>query len=123
MTQAEFGAQFGGYNQQQISNYEIGRVELPLELLLTLRAQGYPLEVVLGEGSAEALEETIVYLSTSYRERVVSRQLASVLTQLLDRDLARMERALRELDRPLPALVGEQRRLVEQVADVEKLTG
>jgi len=123
MTQAEFGAQFGGYNQQQISNYEIGRVELPLELLLTIRAQGYPLEVVLGEGSAEALEETIVYLSTSYRERVVSRQLASVLTQLLDRDLARMERALRELDRPLPALVGEQRRLVEQVADVEKLTG
>ena len=98
-------------------------MELPLELLLTIRAQGYPLEVVLGEGSAEALEETIVYLSTSYRERVVSRQLASVLTQLLDRDLARMERALRELDRPLPALVGEQRRLVEQVADVEKLTG
>jgi PAS domain S-box-containing protein len=123
LTQAEFGTQFGGYNQQQISNYEIGRVELPLELLLTMRAQGYPLEVVLGEGSTEALEETIVYLSASYRERVVSRQLASVLTQLLDRDIARMERALREVDRPLPALVGEQRRVVEQVADLEKLTG
>lgn len=123
LTQAEFGAQFGSYNQQQISNYEIGRVELPLELLLSIRAQGYPLEVVLGEGSTEALEETIVYLSASYRERVVSRQLASVLTQLLDRDIAKMERVLQEVNRPLPALVGEQRRLVDQVADVEKLTG
>ena len=123
MTQAEFGAYFGNFNQQQVSNYETGRVELPIELLLSLRAHGYPLDVVLGEGSTEALEETIVYLTASYRERVVSRQLASVLTQLLDRDVAKIERALREVGRPIPPLVGEQKRAVEQLADVDKLTG
>jgi PAS domain S-box-containing protein len=123
MTQAEFATHFGNFNQQQISNYETGRVELPIELLLSLRAHGYPLDVVLGEGSTEALEETIVYLTASYRERVVSRQLASVLTQLLDRDVAKMERTLREVGRPIPPLIGEQKKAVEQLAEVDKLTG
>jgi transcriptional regulator with XRE-family HTH domain len=123
LTQAEFAARFGTFNQQQISNYETGRIDVPLELLLGIRDQGYPLDVVLGEGSTEALEETIVYLTASYRERVVSRQLARVLLQLLDLDVAKMERALREVGHPIPSLVGEQKRVVEQLADVEKLTG
>ena len=37
LTQAEFAAYFGSFNQQQISNYENGRVELPIELLLSTR--------------------------------------------------------------------------------------
>jgi PAS domain S-box-containing protein len=123
LTQAEFAARFGTFNQQQISNYETGRIDVPLELLLGIREQGYPLDVVLGEGSTEALEETIVYLTASYRERVVSQQLARVLLQLLDLDVAKMERALREVGHPIPPLVGEQKRVVEQLADVEKLTG
>ena len=53
----------------------------------------------------------------------MSRQLVSVLTQLLDRDVAKMERILHEVGRPLPPRVGEQKRTVEQLAEVEKLTG
>jgi hypothetical protein len=123
MTQAEFGAYVGEYNQQQISNCETGRVEVPLDLLLRIRAKGHPLEVVLGEGSTEALEETVIYLAAGYRERLMSQQLARVLHGLLDRDVARIERVLRAVDRPFSPLSPEQRRLVEQLADVDKLTG
>ena len=48
MNQKQFGAYLGDYNQKQISSYEIGEAMVPLEVLFTLRAKGYPLEVVMG---------------------------------------------------------------------------
>jgi transcriptional regulator with XRE-family HTH domain len=115
MTQPEFGARFGGYNQRQMSNYETGRAEVPLELILHIRAAGYPFEAVLGAANATVIEETVAYLAASRRERVLSRQLATTLTRLLDRDVATIERVLRAFDRPLPSLVGEQRLLDEHL--------
>ncbi len=122
MTQVEFAAYVGGFNQQHISNYETGRAEAPLEFLLRLRAKGHPLEVVLGEGTTEALEETVLYLATAYRERVVSQQLVHYLSTVLDQDVARIERVLQAVDRPLPALATEQRQLVEQLTKRDKPT-
>lgn len=115
MTQAEFGAYVGEYNQQHVSNYETGRAEVPLDFILRLRARGHPLEVVLGEGSTEALEETVLYLATAYRERLVNQHLVHYLSAVLDRDVARIERVLRAVDRPLPPLSTEQRQLVEHL--------
>ncbi len=115
MTQPEFGARFGGYTQGQMSTYETGRAEVPLELVLRIREAGYPLEAVLGATQATVLEETVAYLAASRRERVLQRQLAATLTRFLERDEATIERVLRAFDRPLPALEGEQRLLHEQL--------
>jgi PAS domain S-box-containing protein len=48
LTQAVFGERYG-YSARQIQTYERGEAAIPVDLLLALRAQGYPLETLLGE--------------------------------------------------------------------------
>jgi PAS domain S-box-containing protein len=120
MTQQEFGQHFGDYDQKRISSYERGQVELPLALLLTIRAQGYPLEAILGSGSTRVLDDTIAYLSASHRDHAVARQLADTMLRLLDQNVAGIERVLRAFDRPPKALTGSQQTLLETLAAFTK---
>jgi PAS domain S-box-containing protein len=121
MTQPDFGAYFGGFNQRKISSYEVGKVEIPLELLLNIRAKGYPLEAILGTGSVEAIDHTVEYMATSYVARLLTARLAEALSRLLQHDHATIEEVLTTLERPLPALDADQRKLLEQLAEVKAL--
>jgi PAS domain S-box-containing protein len=116
MTQQEFGQHFGDYEQKHISSYERGQVELPLPLLLNIRARGYPLEAILGTGSTTVLDDTIAYLAASHRDHAVARQLAETMLQLLDRNVAGVERVLRAFDRPPKPVTGSQKTLLETLA-------
>ena len=120
MTQQEFGQYFGDYDQKQISGYERGQVELPLPLLLNIRAKGYPLEAVLGTGSTTVLDDTIAYLSTSHRDHAVARQLAETMLQLLNRNVSGIERVLREFDRPPQPITGSQKTVLDSLAALTK---
>jgi PAS domain S-box-containing protein len=120
MTQQEFGQHFGDYDQKQISSYERGQVELPLALLLNIRAQGYPLEAILGAGSTRVLDDTIAYLAASHRDQAVARQLADTMLQLLNRNVAGIERILRELDRPPKPVTGSQKTVLDTLAALTK---
>jgi len=85
LTQVAFGKAFGGYSQRQITSYETGEIEIPLGLLLTIRSNGYPLEVVLGSSQTnDALNEVLSYLSTSRRVHEAARQLAENLLRILE---------------------------------------
>jgi PAS domain S-box-containing protein len=122
MNQKQFGAYLGDYNQKQISSYEIGEAMVPLEVLLTLRAKGHPLEVVLGTGSTAVLDETLRYFAASHRERVVARQLAETLLHVLARDVGTIEHILGELAHPPKPLSTSQRKLLEGLAAFAKAT-
>jgi PAS domain S-box-containing protein len=85
LTQVNFGQAFGGYSQRQITSYETGEIEIPLGLLLSIRSNGYPLEVVLGTGTEnDALNEVVSYLSTSRRAHEAARQLAENVLRILE---------------------------------------
>ncbi|MBI3796519.1 MAG: PAS domain-containing protein, partial [Deltaproteobacteria bacterium] len=85
LTQVAFGQAFGGYSQRQITSYETGEIEIPLGLLLSIRSNGYPLEVVLGAGQEnDALNEVVSYLSTSRRAHETARQLAENVLRILE---------------------------------------
>lgn len=117
MTQEEFGHHFGDYNQKQISSYERGRVEVPLQLLLNINAKGYPLETILGTSSTTVLEETLGYLTASHRDHVLIRQLVETLLSLLERNELSMTRVLHEFERtPAPLTGGENRFLSQLIA-------
>lgn len=120
MTQQEFGQHFGDYDQKQISSYERGQVELPLALLLNIRAHGYPLEAMLGAGSTTVLDDTIAYLAASHRDQAVARQLADTMLQLLNRNVAGIERVLREFDRPPKPVTGSQKTVLDALAALTK---
>ena len=120
MTQQEFGQHFGDYDQKQISSYERGQVELPLALLLNIRAQGYPLEAILGAGSTTVLDDTIAYLAASHRDQAVARQLADTMLQLLNRNVTGIERVLREFDRPAKPITGSQKTVLDALAALTK---
>ena len=121
MTQPDFGAYFGGFNQRKISTYEVGKVEIPLELLLNIRAKGYPLEAILGTGSAAAIDQTVEYMATGYVARLLTARLAEALSRLLQHDQTTIEEVLSTLERPLPALDADQRKLLEQLDSVKTL--
>jgi PAS domain S-box-containing protein len=126
LAQHEFGKTFGGYDQQQVSLYERGKVDVPLDMLLAIRAQGFPLEVVLGAGTTAVIDETVGYLSSSHRVRVIARQLVEVLGRLLEQDTQTIERLLRDLGIPqsaLTRLAAEQQKLLAQLAALEKTPG
>jgi len=121
LTQAEFGQQFGGFNQRQIFSYETGESDIPITLLLAIHARGYPLEEVLGSGTKSITETTIQYFSASYRARVVLRRLIDTAAQLLGRDQETVEHTLADLGIPLKDLTPEQRKLFERLANVDTL--
>jgi len=94
LSQTEFGRRFGGYSQRQISHYENGEVEIPLRLLLTIAAQGYPFEEVLGADTAAVMHDTLRYVASSHWLRITGRQIIDILGQMLDRDREAGERVL-----------------------------
>ena len=72
LSQAQFGAQFGGYNQPQISSYEGGDSAIPLGLLLAIRDKGYPVEAVLGGGSRDVVSQTATYLPAQHHKKLLA---------------------------------------------------
>jgi transcriptional regulator with XRE-family HTH domain len=102
LTQVTFGRAFGGYTQRQITSYETGEIEIPLGLLLSIRSNGYPLEVVLGESQTnDALNELIGYLSTSRRAHEAARHLAENLLRVLESENTTVGSLLSRLGIPL----------------------
>ena len=91
-----------------------------MALLLNIRAQGYPLEAILGAGSTRVLDDTIAYLAASHRDQAVARQLADTMLQLLNRNVAGIERVLREFDRPPKPVSGSQKTLLDALAALTK---
>jgi PAS domain S-box-containing protein len=120
LTQPEFGQEFGGYQQRQISGYETGQVEIPLKLLLAIRAKGYPLDAILGSGPTAVLENTVMYFSTMYTERRLTQQLAAAVAELLQRDVSNIEQALRELNVPARDFDYREKQILEHLAEVRK---
>ena len=104
LSQSEFGQTFGGYSQRQISSYESGAAEFPLDLLLAIRAKGYPLEAVLGVGSTAVIDQTVRYLSSSHAVQLLAQQLVEALGRLLARDAQATKQILQELGIPATAL-------------------
>lgn len=122
MTQHEFGQYFGDYDQKQISSYERGHVEVPLQLLLNIGAKGYPLEAILGTSSTAVLDETIGYLTTSHRDHVLIRHLAETLLSLLERNETNITRVLREFERTPAPLTGSEHTLLSHLLALTKPT-
>ena len=96
-TQSVFGQSFGGYSQRQITSYETGEIEIPMGLLLAIRNKGYPLEVVLGENQADALDKIVGYLSASWRIHETAKHLTESVSRLLDRESATVNSIMSQL--------------------------
>lgn len=120
LTQPEFGQEFGGYHQRQISGYETGQVEIPIKLLLAIRAKGYPLDAILGSGPTAVLEKTAMYFSTVYSERRLTQQLAAAVAELLEREVTTIEQALHELNLPAREFDYGEKQLLERLAEICK---
>ena len=120
ITQPEFGQEFGGYHQRQISGYETGQVEIPIKLLLAIRAKGYPLDAILGSGPTAVLEKTAMYFSTVYSERRLTQQLAAAVAELLEREVTTIEQALHELNLPAREFDYGEKQLLERLAEICK---
>ncbi|HEV8715863.1 MAG TPA: PAS domain S-box protein [Candidatus Binatia bacterium] len=102
LTQVAFGQAFGGYSQRQITSYETGEIEIPLGLLLAIRSNGYPLEVVLGAGQEyDALNEIISYLAASRKVHETARQLAENILRLLRTENTAVNSLMSRLGIPL----------------------
>jgi hypothetical protein len=66
------------------------------------------------------LDDTIAYLAASHRDQAVARQLADTMLQLLNRNVAGIERVLREFDRPPKPVSGGQKTLLDALAALTK---
>lgn len=119
-TQPEFGREFGGFNQRQMSGYETGAIDIPIELLLAIRAKGFPLDAILGSRPTAVLEKTALYFSTMYATKTLEQQLAATLAAVLARDVTAIERALRELNLPTREWESGERQLLERLAAIRK---
>lgn len=112
MTQKEFGRAFGKYKTTQISTYETGATTIPTELLVSIWAKGFPLEVIFGAPSTEILEKTATYFSANLAERRFNRKVLESVVQRLQEDEDLIAQALRELALPSRGLQTEQQRLL-----------
>jgi PAS domain S-box-containing protein len=119
LSQTEFGRAFGGYSQRQISSYESGESEVPLALLLDIRAKGYPFEVILGASSTAALTKTVGALSASQQRHTLARQLADALVRLLDRDSLATDTVLHSLGLSPKSLEKEHQRVLAQIGEAD----
>lgn len=115
MTQPQFGREFGGYNQRQMSSYETGQNDVPLELLLAIRAKGYPLEAILGHSPTAVLEKTATYFSAKRGQRLIAQRLAAALAEVLARDMAMIDQAVAELRVPVRDLDTSEEHLLDQL--------
>jgi PAS domain S-box-containing protein len=120
MTQVQFGQEFGGYNQRQMSGYETGQNDVPLELLLAIRAKGYPLEAILGHSPTAVLEKTATYFSAMRGKRLIAQRLAAALATVLAQDIAVIDQAVEELHVPVRDLDSSEQQLLEQLTNFQK---
>jgi len=120
MTQIQFGREFGGYNQRQMSGYETGQNDVPLELLLAIRAKGYPLEAILGQSPTAVLEKTATYFSAMRGKRLIAQRLAAALAAVLAQDIAVIDQAVEELHVPVRDLDTSEQQLLEQLINFQK---
>ena len=120
MTQPQFGREFGGYNQRQMSSYETGQSDVPLELLLAIRAKGYPLEAILGRSPTAVLEKTATYFSAMRGKRLIAQRLAAALAAVLAQDIAVIDQAVEELHVPVRDLDTNEQQLLEQLINFQK---
>jgi transcriptional regulator with XRE-family HTH domain len=120
MTQPQFGREFGGYNQRQMSSYETGQNDVPLELLLAIRAKGYPLEAILGRSPTAVLEKTATYFSAMRGKRLIAQRLAAALAAVLAQDIAVIDQAVEELHVPVRELDSNEQQLLDQLTNFYK---
>lgn len=120
LSQAEFGKQFGGYHQSQISDYEQGAFEVPLRLILAIRAHGYPFEMLVGGGGDDMLDRTLAYLPTTYYSKQLTQRLARAVVALLEHDTQEITDIVRALRLPLKDLSPVQQRLLTQLLEPPK---
>lgn len=112
LSQAQFGAQFGGYSQPQISSYEGGDAVIPLGLLLAIRDKGYPVEAVLGGGSRDVVSKTATYLPAQHRTKLLARDLLAAALRLLTEDCQTAEELLQGLGMEAKDFMGEPHKLL-----------
>lgn len=115
LSQTEFGKTFGGYSQSQISAYESGEVDISLGLILAIRAQGYPVEAVLGTGKSTVLDDTITYLPAFHPAKVLACDLIVGALQLLGQDRQAVEALLQGLGLPSKDYSEETQKLLAQL--------
>ena len=107
LSQAQFGAQFGGYSQPQISAYEAGDTLIPLGLLLAIREKGYPVEAVLGGRDRDVISKTATFLPAHHPRKLLALDLLRATVHLLTLEREAAEEVLRGLGIEATALSGE----------------
>lgn len=115
LSQAQFGAQFGGYNQPQISSYEGGDSGIPLGLLLALREKGYPVEAILGGGTRDVVTQTATYLPAQHHKKLLVRELLASALRLVTEDYQTAEALLHGLGMESKDFVGDTHNDLAQV--------
>ena len=117
LSQAQFGAQFGGYNQPQISSYEGGDSGIPLGLLLAMREKGYPVEAILGGGARDVVSQTATYLPAQQHKKLLVRELLASALRLVTEDCQTTEELLRGLGMERNDFMGELPSHLNQVLE------
>lgn len=121
LSQAQFGAQFGGYNQPQISSYEGGDSAIPLGLLLAIRDKGYPVEAVLGGGSRDVVRQTATYLPAQHHKKLLVRELLASALRLVTEDCQTAEELLQGLGMETKDFLGEpEKDLAQALQELDK---
>jgi PAS domain S-box-containing protein len=107
LSQAQFGAQFGGYSQPQLSAYESGESLIPLGLLLAIREKGYPVEAVLGGRDRDVISKTATFLPAHQPRKLLALDLLHAAVHLLTRESHAAEEVLQGLGIEATTLSGE----------------
>jgi len=107
LSQSQFGAQFGGYSQPQMSAYEAGDTLIPLGLLLAIRDKGYPVEAVLGGRDRDVVSKTATFLPAHHPRKLLALELLHAAVHLLTIERQAAEAVLHGLGIEASALSGE----------------
>ena len=103
-----------------MSGYETGQIDIPIELLLAIRAKGFPLDAILGNRPTAVIEKTALYFSTMFATKTLEQELAATLAAVLTRDVTAIERALQELNLPTRSLGSGEKQLLEHLRGLQK---
>jgi PAS domain S-box-containing protein len=107
LSQSQFGTQFGGYSQPQISAYEAGDTLIPLGLLLAIREKGYPVEAVLGGRDRDLVSKTATFLPAHHPRKLLALDLLRTAVHLLTSESQAAEEVLQGLGIEAPEVTGE----------------
>ena len=107
LSQVQFGTQFGGYSQPQISAYESGDTLIPLGLLLAIRDKGYPVEAVLGGRDRDVVSKAATFLPAHHRRKLLAQDLLRAALHLLASESRAAEDVMHGLEIEAPELTGD----------------